>query len=546
MELADPISLLHATTLLPEGILTATLLAITVLDLLAVRPRESFGARPESKTIAWVALAGLALAIILLLEQWYKAPTLSFLGSFQGDPLGVAFRLLIAISSVLCLCLSMDYIERAGGSTTEFVLFLMAATIGGMLLSGANDLVMVFVSLECLGLSSYLLSGHMKRDARSNEAAMKYLLIGGTSSAILAYGLSWLYGLSGGEIELSQVGLKLANRALPLQSDLGLGIAILCILVGIGFKISAAPFHQWAPDVYEGSATPGVAFLSVGSKAAGLAFATRFLIHLCLDTQASPMGDLSGEVSRLLGLLCLLSMLVGNLIAITQTSMKRMLAYSSISQAGYLLIGLMASLGARASLGGAPQAQDDQGISSLIVYLGIYLFMNLGAFACSVLFALRAGTDQIRDYTGLYRTDPRLALSLGICLLSLGGLPPLAGFFGKVYLFWAGWQAGLHTLVLVGLFSSAVSIYYYLRVIKAMLVKEPSETSLYVHRMEVPLPQDAQVEGFSQGEGLERAGLALPEAVIGACVLASSLIGIGVSPFISLAQDTLVRSLPLS
>nr|YP_010932377.1 subunit 2 of NADH-plastoquinone oxidoreductase [Hormidiella parvula]YP_010932399.1 subunit 2 of NADH-plastoquinone oxidoreductase [Hormidiella parvula]WKT05953.1 subunit 2 of NADH-plastoquinone oxidoreductase [Hormidiella parvula]WKT05954.1 subunit 2 of NADH-plastoquinone oxidoreductase [Hormidiella parvula] len=538
MELADPISLLHATTLLPEGILTAALLSITILDLSAVQQTP----RPSS-SYPRVALAGLALATVLLLEQWYQAPVLSFLGSFQGDPLGVAFRLLIAVSSALCLCLSTDYVERAGGSTTEFVLFLLSATIGGMLLSGANDLVMVFVSLECLGLSSYLLSGHLKKDARSNEAAMKYLLIGGASSAILAYGLSWLYGLSGGEIELYQVGLKLASRAQPLQSDLGLGIAMLCVLVGIGFKTSAAPFHQWAPDVYEGSPTPGVAFLSVGSKAAGLALATRLLTHLCLDA-----GELSGEVSRLLCLLCLLSMLLGNLIAITQTSMKRMLAYSSISQAGYLLIGLIAGLingglpipsadaGASASV-----PLGDQGIASLILYLGVYLFMNLGAFACSVLFALRTGTDQIRDYTGLYGRDPRLALSLGICLLSLGGLPPLAGFFGKVYLFWSGWEAGLHTLVLVGLFSSAVSIYYYLRVIKAMLVKEPSETSPYVDRMAT---LGAATQGMLGGPGAPR--LALPEAVIGVCVLASSLAGIAVNPFISLAQHTLVRSLPLS
>jgi NAD(P)H-quinone oxidoreductase subunit 2 len=323
-----------------------------------------------------------------------------------------------------------------------------------MFLSAANELVMIFVSLEMLSISSYLMTGYMKRDPRSNEAALKYLLIGASSSAIFLYGLSLLYGLSGGETQLEAIAAQLTDAVNGGQS-LGLAISLVFVIAGIAFKISAVPFHQWTPDVYEGSPTPVVAFLSVGSKAAGFAIAIRLLV--------TAFGVITDEWKVIFTALAVLSMILGNVVALAQTSMKRMLAYSSIGQAGFVMIGLTAGT--------------DEGYSSMVFYLLIYLFMNLGAFTGIILFTLRTGSDQISDYAGLYQKDPLLTLGLSICLLSLGGIPPLAGFFGKIYLFWVGWQAGLYGLVLLGLLTSVVSIYYYIRVVKMMVVKEPQEMS---------------------------------------------------------------------
>lgn len=227
------------------------------------------------------------------------------------------------------------------------------------------------------------------------------------------------------------------------------------MVAGIAFKISAVPFHQWTPDVYEGSPTPVVAFLSVGSKAAGFAIAVRLLVTV--------FAPLEQQWHFIFTALAILSMVLGNVVALAQTSMKRMLAYSSIGQAGFIMIGLVAGT--------------EAGYSSVIFYLFLYLFMNLGAFACVILFSLRTGTDKISDYAGLYQKDPLLTLGLSLCLLSLGGIPPLAGFFGKIYIFWAGWQAGLYSLVFIGLITSVISIYYYIRVVKMMVVKEPQEMS---------------------------------------------------------------------
>jgi NAD(P)H-quinone oxidoreductase subunit 2 len=297
------------------------------------------------------------------------------------------------------------------------------------------------------------MTGYMKRDPRSNEASLKYLLIGASSSAIFLYGTSLLYGLSGGETKLDAIAAGIASSNGNLS--LGLIVSLVFSIAGIAFKISAVPFHQWTPDVYEGSPTPVVAFLSVGSKAAGFALAIRLLVT------AYPL--VSSEWHFVFTALAVLSLVLGNIVALAQTSMKRMLAYSSIAQAGFVIIGMIIGT--------------DAGYASMVFYLLIYLFMNLGAFACVILFSLRTGTDRISDYAGLYHKDPFLTLALSICLLSLGGIPPLGGFFAKIYLFWAAWKAGAYGLVLLALVASVVSIYYYLRVVKMMVVKEPQEMS---------------------------------------------------------------------
>ncbi|MDJ0717409.1 MAG: NAD(P)H-quinone oxidoreductase subunit N [Prochloraceae cyanobacterium] len=438
-------SQLHAGTILPEGIVIITLMTILIGDLIV--------GRSSSRWLPYAALAGLLASVLALVFQWNSAEPIGFLGSFNADNLSIIFRVIVALSAAITILMSVRYVEQSGTSLAEFIGIMLTATLGGMFLCGANELVMIFVSLEMLSISSYMMTGYMKRDPRSNEAALKYLLIGAASSAIFLYGISLLYGLSGGESNLTEIATKIATSG--GGESLALVIALVFAIAGIAFKISAVPFHQWTPDVYEGSPTPVVAFLSVGSKAAGFALAIRLLL-----TAFAPVTE---EWQFIFTALAILSMVLGNVVALAQTSMKRMLAYSSIAQAGFVMIGLIAGT--------------EEGYSSMVFYLLVYLFMNMGAFICIILFSIRTGTDQISEYSGLYQKDPILSLVLSICLLSLGGIPPLAGFFGKIFLFWAGWQAGLYSLVLIGLITSVISIYYYIRVIKMMVVKEPQEMS---------------------------------------------------------------------
>jgi NAD(P)H-quinone oxidoreductase subunit 2 len=489
-------SQLNAGTILPEGIIIITLMIILVGDLITGRKAYQW--------LPYTAIAGLLAAIFALTLQWNTSTPEGFLGSFSGDNLSIVFRGIIALCTISTILMSITYVERSGTALAEFIGILLTATLGAMFLSGANELVMIFISLEMLSISSYLMTGYMKRDPRSNEAALKYLLIGAASSAIFLYGISLLYGLSGGETQLDAIAKALHTAS--AEPSLGLAVALVFIIAGIAFKISAVPFHQWTPDVYEGSPTPVVAFLSVGSKAAGFALAIRLLVTV--------FGSVTEQWHFIFTALAILSMILGNVVALAQSSMKRMLAYSSIAQAGFVMIGFIAGT--------------DAGYSSMIFYLLVYLFMNLGAFTCVILFSLRTGTDQISEYSGLYQKDPLLTLCLSICLLSLGGIPPLAGFFGKIYLFWAGWQSGLYGLVLLGLVTSVISIYYYIRVVKMMVVKEPHEMSDVVKNY-------PKISWDFTGMQPLKVGLILS-------VVATSLAGILSNPLFNLANDSIVNT----
>nr|AAS65714.1 NADH dehydrogenase subunit B [Ecdeiocolea monostachya] len=484
--------LFHGSFIFPECILIFGLILLLMIDLTS-----------NQKDRPWfycISSTSLVISIMALLFRWREEPIISFSGNFQTNNFNEIFQFLILLCSTLCIPLSVEYIECTEMAITEFLLFVLTATLGGMFLCGANDLITIFVAPECFSLCSYLLSGYTKRDVRSNEATMKYLLMGGASSSILVHGFSWLYGSSGGEIELQEIVNGLINT--QMYNSPGISIALISITVGLGFKLSLAPFHQWTPDVYEGSPTPVVAFLSVTSKVAASASATRIF--------DIPFYFSSNEWHLLLEILAILSMILGNLIAITQTSMKRMLAYSSIGQIGYVIIGIIVG-------------DSNDGYASMITYMLFYIFMNLGTFACIVLFGLRTGTDNIRDYAGLYTKDRFLALSLALCLLSLGGLPPLAGFFGKLYLFWCGWQAGLYFLVSTGLFTSVVSIYYYLKIIKLLMTERNQEITPYVRNYRgSPLRSKNSIE--------------LSMTV---CVIASTIPGISMNPILAIAQDTL-------
>nr|AZN62241.1 NADH dehydrogenase ND2 subunit [Echinocodon lobophyllus]AZN62242.1 NADH dehydrogenase ND2 subunit [Echinocodon lobophyllus] len=484
--------LFDGSFIFPECILILGLILLLMID-----------STSDQKDIPWlyfISSTSLVMSITALLFRWREEPMISFSGNFQTNNFNEIFQFLILLSSTLCIPLSVEYIECTEMAITEFLLFVLTATLGGMFLCGANDLITIFVAPECFSLCSYLLSGYTKKDVRSNEATMKYLLMGGASSSILVHGFSWLYGLSGGEIELQEIVNGLINT--QMYNSPGIAIALIFITVGIGFKLSPAPSHQWTPDVYEGSPTPVVAFLSVTSKVAASALATRIF--------DIPFYFSSNEWHLLLEILAILSMILGNLIAITQTSMKRMLAYSSIGQIGYVIIGIIVG-------------DSNDGYASMITYMLFYISMNLGTFACIVLFGLRTGTDNIRDYAGLYTKDPFLALSLALCLLSLGGLPPLAGFFGKLYLFWCGWQAGLYFLVLIGLLTSVLSIYYYLKIIKLLMNGRNQEISPHV--------------GNYRRSSL-RSNNSIELSMI-VCVIASTIPGISMNPIIAIAQDTL-------
>uniref|UniRef100_A0A3B5XY35 Uncharacterized protein n=1 Tax=Triticum aestivum TaxID=4565 RepID=A0A3B5XY35_WHEAT len=484
--------LFNGSFIFPECILIFGLILLLMID--------STSDKKDRPWFYFISSTSLVISITALLFRWREEPIISFSGNFQMNNFNEIFQFLILLCSTLCIPLSVEYIECTEMAITEFLLFVLTTTLGGMFLCGANDLITIFVAPECFSLCSYLLSGYTKRDLRSNEATMKYLLMGGASSSILVHGFSWLYGSSGGEIELQEIVNGLINT--QMYNSPGISIALISITVGLVFKLSPAPFHQWTPDVYEGSPTPVVAFLSVTSKVAASASATRIL--------DIPFYFSSNEWHLLLETLAILSMILGNLLAITQTSMKRMLAYSSIGQIRYVIIGIIVG-------------DSNDGYASMITYMLFYISMNLGTFACIVLFGLRTGTDNIRDYAGLYTKDPFLALSLALCLLSLGGLPPLAGFFGKLYLFRCGWQVGLYFLVSIGLLTSVLSIYYYLKIIKLLMTGRNQEITPYVRNYRrSPLRSNNSIE-----------------LSMNVCVIASTIPGISMNPILTIAQDTL-------
>ncbi len=432
---------LNAGAVAPEGAVLLAMLGTLIVDLA--------GEEAAAKWSPPICYAGLGSALVLLAMQWNGPLETSFLGSFLSDNLAIAFRAVIALSTLISLLISWRYAEQTGSPVGEYAAILLAATLGAMLLCGSTDLISVFVSLETLSVASYLLAGYMKRDARSSEAALKYLLVGSAAAAVFLYGASLLYGISG-TTNLATIGIALISSPTPLAA-----LALVFVLSTVAFKIAAVPFHQWTPDVYEGSPTPVVAFLSVGSKAAGFALAIRLLVG-CFSA-------FDEQWKLLFTVLAVLSMSLGNIVALAQTSMKRMLAYSSIGQAGFVMIGLVTGT--------------EDGFAAMVLYMAAYLFMNLGAFACIILFSIRTGSDRISDYAGLYQKDPLITLGLSLCLLSLGGIPPMLGFFGKIYLFFAGWADHQYLLVVVGLITSVISIYYYISVIKMMVVKEPQEAS---------------------------------------------------------------------
>jgi len=401
------------------------------------------------KSSLWmVALAGVAIAATLLVLQPQPATPQVLFGTWLVDPFARLFKLLFLITAgvVIIMTRSLDTFRHLGA----FYLLLLTALLGMLTLSSMNDLLLLFLGLELLTFSLYIMASYVKTDARSVEAGMKYLILGSVSSGFLVYGIALLYGFAGGT-SFPAVHAALQRGEVPLTAQAGL----LLILAGLGFKVAAVPFHLWVPDVYEGAPTPVVALLSVGSKMAGMVALLRVLYGVGLPLQA-----LWGTV---VALLSAATMLYGNLAAIPQTNIKRLLGYSSIGHAGYLLMGLSTA----SALGAV----------SVGYYLVAYLFSNLSVFLVIVIASHRLGGDTLAHYHGLSRRSPLLAAALFIGLLSLAGVPPLAGFAGKLFVLLATVESRRLWLVGIGAVNVAISLYYYLMVVKRMYLDPPLSPS---------------------------------------------------------------------
>nr|YP_009691077.1 NADH-plastoquinone oxidoreductase subunit 2 [Tectaria panamensis]QEG57857.1 NADH-plastoquinone oxidoreductase subunit 2 [Tectaria panamensis] len=481
---------------LPECILIFSLITVIVTDL-SNKGRNTI-------LLYQISIISLSIGVVASLCQWGIQSFSTASENCRISNFSYIFRFLVSTCSLLSVPLSIDYIRCSKMALAEFLFFVSTAGSGGMVICWANDLATLYVALELSSLSSCFLSGHTKRDIRSNEATMKFLLMAGASSSFLLHGFSLLHGISGGQLQLDKIA-----GGLPFsQYFTVIWIAIASVTAGMAFKLSLVPFHQWTPDVYEGvSPIPVVAFFSVTSKVAAPALFTRLF--------GLTFPYFSNEWHIVVGLLATSSMILGNLIAITQISMKRMLAYPSISQIGYIMIGVLA-------------ADPENGYASMITYTSIYILMNLGTFARITSFGLRTGTDNIRDYAGLYMKDPVLTFSPVLRSPSLGGIPPPSGFFGKLYLFWHGWKAGSYPSVLVALVTSVISIYYYLKIIKLMFTGKNgrSDASTTSTRNSLVSPSISISKSSIEIAMIIRA-------------LASILSGILIDPIIGITRNTL-------
>ena len=471
---APPISL---AVLAPALIVMGAGCLVLLLDLLP--PRAS------KVHLATVALLGVVAALLTSLAAWGGRGR-GFRDMVILDNYALFFHVVICYGAALIVLLSIDYLRRSGVESGEYYALVLFSTSGMLLLTSASDLIVVFIAIELMSLSLYVLSGLFKRRRQAGEASMKYFLLGAFASAFLLYGIALLYGATG-TTNIDRIAA--AAAAAPHDTLLIAGLGLL--LVGFGFKISSAPFHMWAPDVYEGAPTSVTALIATGSKAAVFAVLVRLLLSGVRAVQA--------DWTAVLWVLAALTMTLGNVVAIAQSNLKRMLAYSSIAHVGYMLVGL--------AVGGAA------GAGAVLFYLLAYTFTTAGTFGVITL-CVRAGEEavDVRDYAGLGRRHPVLAFALALLLLSLVGIPPLAGFVGKFYLFGAAVRAGFVWLAVLGVLNSAIAAYYYLRVIVTMYMQEPDG-------------QSASVAPSFAG------GLALTIAVIGVVLL-----GLMPAPFVDLAQ----------
>ena len=448
----------------PEWTLTILALVVMAVDLFARRRRA----------VMLTALIGLivpmALAIIQALTLDFSVAHHAFSNMLTIDSYAVFFEIIFLIIAAVMIVASYDYIEKYVKADGEFYTLLLFSVTGMMLMASTTELISIYISLELTSIPLYVMAGLIRTSERSAEAAVKYVLLGAMSSAILLYGFALLYGLTG---TTDLMGIATVIKTGFATGNLIEIIASILIIAGFGFKISAVPFHMWAPDIYEGAPTPATAFFSVGSKAAGFAA----LIRVFID---GGLGQINLTfIVVVISVVAVLTMTLGNFVAAIQSNVKRMMAYSSIAQAGYILVGFVASLASNKS----------DGNSTVLFFILVYVLTNLGAFSGIIALADLTGGEKIEDFRGLFRRAPLLSAATAFCLLSLAGIPPTAGFWSKVFIFTAAWGLGQQWLVIIALLNSVVSLVYYGRIIKSMF-------------FDAPVKQDRLVAPFGIGASL--------------------------------------------
>jgi len=455
----NPQILLDLKQFYPELILTAALLCVVIGDIAFPRIRKSI--------TFIIAALGLALAFIYSIPLFSAPAGELFFGVIAIDRLAVFFKLFLILTSLLVLLAVPGSRELAKRSMGEFYMLLLGVTLAMLLLASSMDMLMLYLSLEMVSLGSYILVGYLKNDRQSNEASLKYLLFGAVATGAMLYGMTLLYGLTG-TTKIAGIREVLASGSVTGDNAVMLLISAVLIFAGFGFKTAAVPFHFWCPDVYAGAPTPVTAFLSVAPKAAGFAalirfFFTGFASNPGQTEHWTQFSFINWQILVLV--ISIATMVFGNIAALRQNNMKRLLAYSSIAHAGYIFMGTV--------------VMTSQGLQAVLIYLITYLFMNLGAFFIVIEIFNRTGSFDLKDYGGFRRRSPFLTYAMAIFMFSLMGIPPLAGFWGKLYVFAAAVNADLAWYAAVGALNSVIAVYYYARVIKTMLIDEGEDSARF-------------------------------------------------------------------
>jgi NADH-quinone oxidoreductase subunit N len=421
-------------------------LAVSAMALLLLGAFQH--AAYATREITWLSVLVLAITAVLVAASGFERQV-TFYGMFFTDGFAVFMKILVLIGSLLSIILAMRFNEKEQIARFEYPVLVLLATVGMMVMISANDLISLYLGLELQNLALYVIASFQRDSERSTEAGLKYFVLGALSSGMLLYGASMVYGFAG------STNFDTLAHSLDTSDgySIGLVIGIVFIAVGLAFKVSAVPFHMWTPDVYEGAPTPATAFFSVAPKIAAMALFIRVMTY--------PFGHLDDQWRQIIWVIAVGSMLLGAFAAINQRNIKRLMAYSSIGHVGYMLIGLAAT--------------SETGVRGILIYLAIYLFMNVGTFAV-ILCMRRQGraVEGIDDLAGLSRTHPGLALALAIFMFSMAGIPPLGGFFAKFYIFMSAINSGLYSLSVIGVVTSVVAAYYYLRIVKIMYFDEPA------------------------------------------------------------------------
>jgi NADH-quinone oxidoreductase subunit N len=450
METMMPLILMPAAA---EIFLACAGMALLMVGVFHGGPSKGAGSKTGTmRMVSWLAIAAFAIAAILVVGYGGESAEPVLYGMFEPSGFAQFAKLLILLGSALAALMSITFFETERVERFEFPVLLVFATLGMLMMVSANDLIALYVGLELQSLSLYVIATIRRDNLKASEAGLKYFVLGALSSGMLLYGSSLIYGFAGTTdfVVLAQVFGALGDEPVSV----GLIFGLVFLVSGLAFKVSAVPFHMWTPDVYEGAPTPVTALFAVAPKVAALALFLRVMIE--------PFGALIGEWQQILVAISIASMMLGALAAMVQTNIKRLMAYSSIGHMGYALVGIAA--------GG------EAGVTGVLIYLAIYLVMNVGTFAC-ILAMRQQGrlVEGLSDLSGLSKTHPMMALALLIFMFSMAGIPPLAGFFGKWFVFLAAVEAGLYTLAIIGVVASVISAFYYLRIVKIMYFDDAVE-----------------------------------------------------------------------